>query len=159
MGALGLEQVVLADENFNAEGLLPSRSTLTDEALLDEASRYPVYHNHSLFSLGLRGVSSSTPFLGPDEALLVSEGASSGSEGSMAGAMDWDPLRVVPTEDFLVLDGRKEAPWGSDGSVGATELVIVLVGSRFARPIVERTDFQLEEKGVGGGGRDEGWNS
>ena len=121
---------------------------------MDEASRYPVLHNLSLFSLGLRGSSSSTPFLGPDEALLVSEGASSGSEGSAEGAMGQDPLRVVLTEDFLVLDGRKEPPWGSNGSDSATELALVPVGSGYASPLVERIDFQLEK-----GGRDEGWNS
>ena len=108
------------------------------------------------FSLGLRGASSSTPFLGTNKALLVSEGASSGLEGSTAGAMGWDPLRAVPTEDLLVLDGRKEPPpRGSTGSVSATELAIVPIGSGYASPIVERIDFQLEEEG----GRDEGWNS
>ena len=57
-----------------------------------EASRYPVSHSRSLFSMGFRGESSFSLFLGLDEALLVSEGASSGSKGSMAVAMDWDPL-------------------------------------------------------------------
>ena len=92
--------------------------------------------------------------MGPDEALLVSEGPSNGSEGSVAVAMGWDPLRVVPSKDILVLDGRKELPCGSGGSDGATELAIVPVGSVFARPMMERTDFQLEEEGW-----DEGWNS
>ena len=63
--------MVLVDEDFNVGGLLPSRSMLTNEAVMDEVSGYPVYHNRSFFSLGLRGVSFSTPFLGPDEALLV----------------------------------------------------------------------------------------
>ncbi|RVW36927.1 hypothetical protein CK203_094920 [Vitis vinifera] len=117
VGALGLEQVELADEDFNVGGSLPGRSTFTDEALMDEAS--------------------------------------SGLEGSTAGAMGWDPLRAVPTEDLLVLDGRKEPPRGSTGSVSATELAIVPIGSGYASPIVERIDFQLEEEG----GRDEGWNS
>ena len=66
--------MVLVDEDFNVVGLLPSRSMLTYEAVMDEVSGYPVYHNHSFFSLGLRGVSFSTPFLGPYEALLVSRG-------------------------------------------------------------------------------------
>ena len=66
---------------------------------------------------------------------------------------DWDPLRVVPTEDLLVLDGQKEPSWGLVGSVGVTELAIVLIGSGFASPLVERTNFQLE------GGGDEEWNS
>ena len=74
---------------------------------MNEASRYLIYHNHSFFfSLELQGVFSSTPFLGPDEL----EEAFSGSKGSTTGAIDWDPLRVVPIEDLLVLDGRKEPP-------------------------------------------------
>ena len=60
----------------------------------------------------------------------------------------------MPSEDNLVLHGRKELPCGSIGIDGATELAIVLVGSVFARPLVEMTDFQLKE-----GGQDEGWNS
>ncbi|RVW99755.1 hypothetical protein CK203_029302 [Vitis vinifera] len=44
--------------------------------------------------------------LRPDEL----EEAFSGSKGSTTGAIDWDPLRVVPIEDLLVLDGRKEPP-------------------------------------------------
>ena len=52
-----------------------------------EAFRYPISDSHSFFSLGFRGYSSIL-FLGADEALLVPEGPSSGSEGSMAVAMD-----------------------------------------------------------------------
>ena len=118
-----------------------------------EASRYPVSDSHSFFSLGFRG-DSSILFLGADEALLVSEGASSGSEGSVAMVMDWDPLRVVSSKDTLVLDGQKEPPCGSVDNDGATNLSIISVGSVFARPLAEMTDFQLEE-----GERDEGWNS
>lgn len=44
------------------------------------------------FSLGFRGFSFSTPFLGADEALLVSEGAFSGSKGLAEGAMGLNPL-------------------------------------------------------------------
>ena len=93
-----------------------------------EAFRYPISDSHSFFSLGFRGYSSIL-FLGADEALLVPEGASSGSEGSVAVAMDWDPLRVVSSEDTLVLDGRKEPPCGSVDSDGATHLAIISVGS------------------------------
>ena len=118
-----------------------------------EASRYPISDSHSLFSLGFRG-DSSILFLGADEALLVPEGASSGSEGSVAMAMDWDPLRVVSSKDTLVLDGRKEPHCGSVDNDGATDLSIVSVGSVFVRPRAEMTDFQPEE-----GERDEGWNS
>ena len=95
---------------------------------MEKASKYPGSHSHSLLSLGFRGDSSSTLFLGPDKALLVLKGASSGLEGSVAVTMGWDPLRVVLSEDTLVLDGRKELPCGSVGNDGVTDLVIVLVG-------------------------------
>ena len=128
--------MVLADKDFNVGGSLSGRSTLTDEAVMDEASRYPVSHSRSLFSLGFQGVSSSTLFLGPVKALLVLEWASNGSKGLVAVAMDWDPLRVVLFEDNLVLDGRKELPCVLVGSDGGTELAIVPVGSVFVRPLV-----------------------
>lgn len=83
-GAMGLEQELLPIEDADAGGLIPGRLKLTNEALLDEASRYPVLHNLSLSSLGLQGSSSSTtPLLGHAKALLVSERASSGSKGSV----------------------------------------------------------------------------
>ncbi|RVW64777.1 hypothetical protein CK203_061974 [Vitis vinifera] len=72
---------------------------LTDEALMDEASK-------------------------PDEALLVPEGASSGSEGSAKGAMGRDPLDR------------------------ATELALVPVGSGYASPIAER-ETKIKEMNTG----------
>ena len=55
---------------------------------MTKASRYPVSHSRSLFSLGFWGDFSSTLFLWPNEALLVPKRASSGLEGSVAVAMD-----------------------------------------------------------------------
>ena len=105
---MGLEQELLAIKDANIGGSIPSRLKFTDEALLDEASRYPVLQNLSLSSLGLQGSSSSiTPFLGHNKALLVSERASSGSEGSVEEAMGRDPLRIILVKDFSVLDGWK----------------------------------------------------
>ena len=107
-GVVGLEQELLAIKDANIGGSIPSRLKFTDEALLDEASRYPVLQNLSLSSLGLQGSSSSTtPFLGHAKALLVSERASSGSEGSVEEAMGRDPLRIILVKDFSVLDGWK----------------------------------------------------
>ena len=83
-----MELVVLADEDFTPEGSLSSRPTITDEALMTKASRYPVSHSRSLFSLGFWGDFSSTLFLWPNEALLVPKRASNGLEGSVAVAMD-----------------------------------------------------------------------
>ena len=42
VGALGLEQVELTDEDFNIGGSFPGYSALTDKALMDEASRYEI---------------------------------------------------------------------------------------------------------------------
>ena len=50
---MGLEQELLAVEDVDAGGSILGRLKLTDEALMDEASKYPVLHNLSLFSLGL----------------------------------------------------------------------------------------------------------
>lgn len=82
--AVGKDLKVSADEDLIVEGSLLGRPTLTNEALLAEASRYPVSHSYSLFSLGFWGDFSSSPFLGPDEAFRVRERASSGLEGSKA---------------------------------------------------------------------------
>ena len=153
-GVVGLEMELLAVEDVIARESLPSHLKFTDEALLEEASRYPAVPEISSFSLGLQGSSSSAPFLGPDEALVVSKGVSSGAEGSAEGVMGQIPLRVVQTEDVSVLDGWNEPPWGSIDSVSANELALVPVGSDFASPLEERIDCHLEE-----GGRDEGWSS
>ena len=153
-GAVGLEMELLAIEDVVARESLPSHLKFTDEALLEEASRYPAVPEISSFSLGLQGSSSSTRFLGPDEALVVLEGGLSGAEGSAEGAMGQIPLRVVQTEDVSVLDGWNEPPWGSIDSVSANKLALVPVGSDFASPLEERIDCHLEE-----GGQDEGWSS
>ena len=92
VGATRMEPMVLADKDFTAKGSFPSRPTLTDKALMEKVSRYPVSHSHSFLSLGFQGDSSFILFLGPDKALLVLKGASSGSESSVAVTMDWDPL-------------------------------------------------------------------
>lgn len=108
-GAVGLEQELLAIEYADIGGSIPGRLKFTNEALLDEASGYPVLQNLSLSSLGLQGSSySTTPFLGHNKALLVSERASSGLEGSAEGVMGRDPLRIILAKDFSALDGRKE---------------------------------------------------
>lgn len=91
-GAVGLEQELLAIEEAVVGESLPGRLKLIDEALLEKASRYPIVPKLFSFSLGLQGSSSSTPFLGPNEALLVAEGVSSGAEGSAKRAMDRIPL-------------------------------------------------------------------
>ena len=82
-GAVGMEMELLAVEDVVAKESLPGRLKFTDEALLEEASRYSVVPKISSFSLGLQGSPSSSPLWGYDEALVVSEGVSNGAEGAM----------------------------------------------------------------------------
>ena len=120
------------------------------------ASRYPVSHSKSLFSLGLHSNSSSTTFLGPDEVLVVREGDSGGLESPEAVAMDWVPLQVVLSVDALALDGWKELSCVLIDSDGVAELTIVPVGSDFVRLCWSQLIFKCKWCGKGG---DEGWNS
>ena len=65
-GAVGLEMELLAIEDVIAEESLPGLLKFTiDEALLEEAFKYPAIPKISSFSLGLRG-SSSSPLWGPE---------------------------------------------------------------------------------------------
>ena len=61
-------------EGADVGGSSLGRLKLTDEALLDEAFRYPLSHKLSLLSLGPKVSSSSTPFLGPDVVEMGTEG-------------------------------------------------------------------------------------
>ena len=145
-GVVEMEMELLAIEVVVDGGSRPACLKLTDEALLEEASRYPDVPR-------LWG-SSSTPFLGSDVALVVSDGVSSGAEGSVEGALGRIPLQVRRIEDVSEIGGWNEPPWGSMERVSVNELALVSVGSDFSSPLVERIDCHLEE-----GGRDEGWSS
>ena len=140
-------------EGADVGGSSLGRLKLTDEALLDEASRYPLRHKLSLLSLGL-GVSSSAPFLGLDLAMMGTKGASSGLVGSTEGARSKDLLRDELMEDFSAREGWNEPLWASLGGASVSELAIVLFGSGFESPLVERMALQQEE-----GESDEGWSS
>ncbi|RVW59638.1 hypothetical protein CK203_103273 [Vitis vinifera] len=82
---------LLAVEDVDAGGSILGRLKLTDEALIDEASK-------------------------PDEALLVPEGASSGSEGSAKGAMGRDPLLCESNS------GKGGLSIGSEGGGGGGKM-------------------------------------
>ena len=56
-GAVGMEMELLAVEDVVTGESLPGRLKFTDEALLEEASRYLVVPKISYFSLGLQGSS------------------------------------------------------------------------------------------------------
>ena len=75
-----MEAELLAVQVEATMELTPRRWRVTDEALMEEASRYyagPI----SPFDLGHQGTSSSSSFWGHAEAVGVSEGLDYGAEG------------------------------------------------------------------------------
>lgn len=75
---VGMKQELLVVGETGVEGASLDRLKLTDEAFLDEASRYPFYHKLSLLFLGLGVYSPSSHFLGPVGVVMGMEGNSSG---------------------------------------------------------------------------------
>lgn len=75
--------------------LMAYRVTLTNESLLEEASRYPSSLPRSLYSLGVRGFPSS--FSGVQKALVVAGTSHDAPIGSAneEGEAAFDPLRVI----------------------------------------------------------------
>ena len=63
-GAVRLEQELLAVKEVDIRGSIPGRLKLTDKALLDEASRYPVVHNLFFFFFRASGFFFLYSFLG-----------------------------------------------------------------------------------------------
>ena len=124
----GLEQELLAVEGADIGGSSLGRLKLTDEALSDEAFRYPLSHKLSLLSLGPEVSSSSTPFLGPDVVEMGTEGASSGLFGSTEGARSRVPLRNELMEDFSAREGRNKSPRAALGGASVPELAIIPFG-------------------------------
>ena len=89
---------VSSDGTSCVDGMVASRSKIIDEALLVEASRYLAPHYLPLISLGLRGLSTSAPFLMSDRTLGVfGEGWSNVVCGLevLLWDVDCDPLRVI----------------------------------------------------------------
>ena len=124
----GLEQELLAVEGADVGGSSLGRLKLTDEALSDEAFRYPLSHKLSLLSLGPEVSSSSTPFLGPDVVEMGTEGASSGLFGSTEGARSRVPLHNELMEDFSAREWRNKSPRAALGGASVSELAIIPFG-------------------------------
>ena len=124
----GLEQELLAVEGADVGGSSLGRLKLTDEALSDEAFRYPLSHKLSLLSLGPEVSSSSTPFLGPDVVEMGTEGASSGLFGSTEGARSRVPLHNELMEDFSAREWRNKSPRAALGGASVPELAIIPFG-------------------------------
>ena len=80
---VGMKQELLAVGETDVEGASLVRLKLTDEGILDEASRYPFHHKLSLLSSGL---GASSPFLGLVGVVMGMEGNSNGLFGAAEGA-------------------------------------------------------------------------
>ena len=111
-GAGGMDLELLVVEVAFAGELLLGILMVTDEALMEEASKYSVDPKTSFF-LELRGSSSSPPLWGHVEVVGVSKGISSGVEGELGRF----PLCVVRNGVVSALDGWSEPSWGSVDAV------------------------------------------
>ncbi|RVX01040.1 hypothetical protein CK203_022862 [Vitis vinifera] len=107
-----LEQELLAVGNTDGKVSSLNRLKPTDEALLDEASKYPLHLKLPIFSLGFGVSSPSTPFLGPDGVVMGKVGVSNGMLGQwkeqgggiLCAKRGWKFSR--PTKDGIYLRGR-----------------------------------------------------
>ena len=102
-GVGGMDLEFLAFEVAVIKELLSGHLMVTDEALMEEASRYSVDPKTS-FSLGLWGSSFSSPLSGHVEVVRVSEGISSGAERELGQI----PSCVVRNGVVSALDGWSE---------------------------------------------------
>ena len=89
---------------------MPKTRMLTDEALMEEASRYIGSPSRLLFSLGKRVLSSSFSLSGLDEFFDATERGYNRSCGSeIAGGLELGPLRMI------LADGREAEVSGVSG--------------------------------------------
>ncbi|KAL6322576.1 hypothetical protein AAG906_009887 [Vitis piasezkii] len=115
-----LEQELLAMGNTGGKVSSLDRLKPTDEALLDEASRYPLHLKLPIFSLGFGVSSPSTPFLGPDGVVM-----------GKVGVSRWNL-----------------SPRATGGGASGSELAIVPFGRGLESPLAETMALQVE-KGKG----------
>ena len=112
---MGLEQELLAvgvaDDKVSSLG----RLKLTDEALLNEASRYPLHLKLPILSLGLGVSSPSTPFLRLDGVGMGNEGVSNGMFGAVEGARSRALLREERLEVFSAREWWNLSSWEVGG--------------------------------------------
>ena len=148
---VGMKQELLAVGETNVEGASLVRLKLTDEGLLDEASRYPFHHKLSLLSLGL---GASSPFLGLVGVVMGMEGNSSGLFGAAEGARSRVLLCEEMSEVFSAHEWWILASRAAGGDAGGSELAIVPFGLGLESPLAEMMALHLEE-----GEEEEGWSS
>ena len=149
-GVGGMDAELWAVEVAVVAKLLPRRWRVTDEALMEEASRYYVVPNSSSSSLGLRESSSSSSLWGNAKAVGVLGGFAYGAEGELGRF----PLSVVRNRAASAFGGWSEPSWDSGDAEKVNGLALVPVGSDFTSPFEKRSVCHLEK-----GGCDEGWSS
>ena len=82
--------------------LTPNTKVLTDEALMEEASRYIGSHSRSFFSLEKRVFSYSSFLSGLDRLFVATDGGCSrGCSSKIVGGIELGPLRMI------LVDGRE----------------------------------------------------
>ena len=133
----GLEQELLAVGDVDSKVSSLDRLKLTDEALLDEASRYPLHLKLPILSLGLGVSSPSTPFLGIDGAVMGKEGVSSGMFGAAEGARSRAPLWEERLEVFSAREGWNLSLRDAGGGASGSDLAIVPFGVDLESPLAE----------------------
>ncbi|RVW83364.1 LINE-1 reverse transcriptase-like [Vitis vinifera] len=116
-----------------------------DDALLNEASRYPRKLKSPNFSLGCGAFSPSSPFLGSDGAAVGKVGVISG----LFGAVEEERSR-----DLSVHEDGNMSPRASGDEANGTDLAIVPFGGVLESPLVETMALQVEV-----GDEEEVWSS
>ena len=126
----------------------------TDDALLNEASRYPRNFKLPIFSMGFGASSPSSPFLGSDDDVLGKVRANSGLVEAVEETRSRDSPREEWMVDLSVLEDRNLSPRASGGEANGSDLAIVPFGGVLESPLVETMALQVE---VGDG--EEEWSS
>ena len=116
-----------------------------DDALLNEASRYPRKLKSPNFSLGCGAFSPSSHFLGSDGAAVGKVGVISG----LFGAVEEERSR-----DLSVHEDGNMSPRASGDEANGTDLAIVPFGGVLESPLVETMALQVEV-----GDEEEVWSS
>ena len=144
-----MESELLVVQVEAAIELTPRRWRVTDEALMEEASRYYV-GPISPSDLGHRGSSSSSSFWGNAEAIGVSERLYYGAEGEL-GRFEPSVGRNRAASAFG--DWSEHSRDSGDAERG-NGLALVPVGEDFTSLCEEKSACHIDEGGSG-----EGWSS
>ena len=113
------------------------RLKLTDEALLDETSRYPLHLKLPIIFLGLGISSPFTPFLGPDGVGMGNKGVSSEMFGAAEGARSRATLWEERLEVFSAREGWNLSLRDAGGGASGSDLAIVPFGVDLESPLAE----------------------